>query len=61
METSKSPSMARHRKAGHTVTQQHFTGKQGGKRHHRVGKGLTKKQRRKKRGTHHNKYAGDMA
>ena len=60
METGASgKSMARHRQGGHVTNQQHFTGKQGGKRQSRVGKGLTRKQRRKKRGSHVNKYGGD--
>jgi hypothetical protein len=39
--------------AGH----QHFTGTKGGKRVRRKGKGLNKKLRSKKKGTHRNKYA----
>ncbi|MBI4276730.1 hypothetical protein HY629_02730 [Candidatus Uhrbacteria bacterium] len=35
---------------------QHFTGTRGGKRTRRKGKGLSKKQRTARRGTHENKY-----
>lgn len=45
-------------KIGHGhVSPAHFTGVKGGKRVTRIGKGLTRKQRKAKRGTHINKYA----
>lgn len=47
-------------KIGHQVNDQHFTGPKGsttGSRVRRKGKGLTRKQRQMKRGTHVNKYA----
>lgn len=47
--------MKRHYKSGHAVNIAHFTGTKGGKRVRR--KGLTRKMRKMKRGTHVNKYA----
>ena len=49
--------MSKHRKSGHTVNGNHFTGtakKKGSKRKQR----LTVKQKKRKRGTHINKYKG---
>lgn len=49
--------MSKHRKSGKAANYKHFTGKKRGKRINRGG--LTRrqrKQRRKKRGTHKNKY-----
>ncbi len=48
--------MQRHRKSGHTVNVEHFTGKKAGKKVRRKGKELTRKMRRMKRGKHINKY-----
>jgi hypothetical protein len=47
--------LQKHRKSGVVHNCEHFTGKKGGKQIKR--KGSTKKQRRKKHGTHQNKYA----
>lgn len=49
--------MSKHRKSGYTTPCSHFTGCKGGKRLRRKGKDLSRKERRKKRGTHKNKYA----
>lgn len=49
--------MQRHRRTGHNVNVEHFTGKKAGKKVRRKGKGLTRKMRRMKREKHINKYA----
>lgn len=46
----------KHRKSGRAQNDQHFSGPASGKRSRRKGKGLTRKQRRLKRGKHVNKY-----
>ena len=51
--------MERHGKSGHTVNDKHFTGPKAGKRVRRIGKGLTRKERKIKRGKHKNKYSPD--
>ena len=48
--------LPKHRKSGKVNSGKNFTGKKGGKRVRRTGKGLTRKQRRLKRGTHASKY-----
>ena len=48
--------LSKHRKAGHSNNSQHFTGKKSGKRKTRKGKGLSRKQRLVKKGSHKNKY-----
>jgi len=49
--------MRKHRRAGHTVNNNHFTGTARKNGTHRKQK-LTQRQKRMKRGTHVNKYAG---
>lgn len=47
----------KHRKSGKVHNTQHFTGRKGKTRGvSRKGKGLTRKDRHRKRGTHENKY-----
>lgn len=43
----------------HTVSDKHFTGRKGGTgiRVRRIGKGLSRKERQAKRGSHENRYA----
>jgi hypothetical protein len=48
--------MTKHGKSGKVHTFHHFTGKKAGVKVRRKGKGLTRKQRAAKRGTHINKY-----
>ena len=48
--------MRRHGRSGHAVNSIHFTGQKKGKKIRRIGKGLTRKMRRMKRGKHVNKY-----
>jgi hypothetical protein len=48
--------ISKHRKSGASPNTAHFKGKTGGKRVVRKGKGLTRKQRGAKRGTHVSKY-----
>jgi hypothetical protein len=48
--------MGKHRKSGMPHNSQHFTGKKGGMRATRKGKGLARKKRKANRGTHVNKY-----
>ncbi len=47
----------KHGKSGKVHNAKHFTGKSGGKQVLRKGKGLSRKERHLKRGTHGNKYA----
>jgi hypothetical protein len=48
--------MTKHGKSGKAHKSEHFTGIKKGKRVRRTGKGLTRKQRHLRRGTHKNKY-----